>query len=105
MNNGSHVNLYLLQEVQSSDTFWEWLSGDIIPAAYSGKWYNGQKEEIPEFLDNKKLIMLGMPRLRQLRVKSGESIKTISDNPRSSSLTFKSILFFICPSHVDYLQL
>lgn len=38
---------------------------------YAGKWYNGQRETTTEYIGNKRSILIGMPRLRQLRVLKG----------------------------------
>lgn len=43
----------------------------FIPAIFTGDWYNDQEEEIEEYIGNKRSILVGMPRLRQLRVVKG----------------------------------
>ena len=39
-----------------------------IEAIFTDDWYNGQEEKISEYIGNKRSILVGMPRLRQLRV-------------------------------------
>ena len=41
---------------------------------YANEWYNGEKAKAQEYIYNKKSILLGMPRLRQLRVKKGKTL-------------------------------
>ena len=37
-------------------------------------WYNGQQFDYPEgFIRNKKIFLIGMPRMRQLRIKKSKS--------------------------------
>ena len=38
---------------------------------YANEWYNGEKAKKQEYINNKKSILLGMPRLRQLRIQKG----------------------------------
>ena len=41
---------------------------------FSGRWYNGQEEEKKTmYIGNKRSLLVGMARLRQLRVKSSKS--------------------------------
>ena len=50
--------------------YWSWLQRVFIPAVFSGKWYNGQKENQAIYIGNKHSLLVGMARLRQLRVKA-----------------------------------
>ena len=45
--------------------------GKFIHDSYAGEWYNGQFEQTPEYIGNKASMLIGMPRLRQLRIKEG----------------------------------
>ena len=43
-----------------------------MPGLYEVTWYNGQKFEYEEgFVSSREAFMVGMPRLRQLRIKPG----------------------------------
>lgn len=44
-----------------------------MPRLYDVEWYNGRSFEYEEgFLSNRAAFLVGMPRMRQLRVKPGE---------------------------------
>ena len=45
-----------------------------MPAAFVDDWYNGREERVSEYIGNKRSILVGMPRLRQLRVKQSKYI-------------------------------
>ena len=60
-------------QVTHPDRLWGWMSQFFVPNIYAGFWYNGQREEEEVYFGNKKSILLGMPRMRQLRVKTSES--------------------------------
>ena len=51
--------------------FWRWINNRFAPAIFTGDWYNGQEEEVTEYIGNKRSILVGMPRLRQLRIMKG----------------------------------
>lgn len=44
------------------------MSEVFIEAIFSSNWYNGQEEKVSEYIGNKRSILVGMPRLRQLRI-------------------------------------
>ena len=45
----------------------------LLPGLYNVTWYNGQEFEYSEgFINNKQTFLMGMPRLRQLRIKSSK---------------------------------
>jgi len=44
----------------------------FLPNIYAGVWYNGEKEDEEVYIENKKSILLGMPRMRQVRVKKSK---------------------------------
>ena len=46
--------------------------GKFIHDSYAGEWYNGQLEQTPEYIGNKVSMLIGMPRLRQLRIQEGK---------------------------------
>lgn len=54
--------------------YWKWLKGQFLDGIYANEWYNGKKATKQEYINNKNSILLGMPRLRQLRVKKDSCI-------------------------------
>ena len=50
--------------------------GKFIHDSYAGEWYNGQWEQTPEYIGNKVSMLVGMPRLRQLRIQEGKDTTT-----------------------------
>ena len=42
-----------------------------MPAIFTAESYDDQEEKGSEYIGNKRSILIGMPRLRQLRVKKG----------------------------------
>ena len=65
---------YEIPQVKNVSHLWTWLEDVFIPVVYAGKWYNGQRETTTEYTGNKRSILVGMPRLRQLRVMKGDEI-------------------------------
>ncbi|RMX53212.1 hypothetical protein pdam_00016532, partial [Pocillopora damicornis] len=49
--------------------FWKRLDIQFVDGVYGSNWYNNQKIKKQEYIGNKISILLGMPRLRQLRIK------------------------------------
>lgn len=45
----------------------------FVGAIYASNWYNGQEEKVSEYIGNKRSILVGMPRLRQLRIMQSKS--------------------------------
>ena len=41
----------------------------FLPGAFAGTWYNNQRENQTIYIGNKRSVLVGMPRARQLRVK------------------------------------
>ncbi|CAH3159360.1 unnamed protein product [Pocillopora meandrina] len=50
--------------------YWSWLQHVFIPGVFSSRWYNGQRDEQTISIGNKHSLLVGMARLRQLRVKA-----------------------------------
>ena len=48
--------------------FWGWLKNIFVPAIFTAESYEHQKETGSEYIGNNRSILIGMPRLRQLRV-------------------------------------
>ena len=49
--------------------YWSWLNDVFVPGVFAGRWYNGQEENQTEYIGNKRSLLVGMARARQLRVK------------------------------------
>ena len=58
--------------------YWSWLHGAFLPGVFSGKWYNGQQENQTVYIGNKRSILVGMARARQLRVKSSKLFSVLT---------------------------
>ena len=57
----------------------------FAPAIYTTNWYNGDKETNKVYISDKSSILIGMPRIRQLRIRKGESsLSTNQPSPFSS---------------------
>ena len=52
--------------------FWEWINNTLVPGLYNGVWYNDNFGQ-PGFLNDKMSFVVGVARIRQLRVKSGKN--------------------------------
>lgn len=57
-----------------------WLTEKFSPNIYNGPWYNGLKEETDVYIENKMSVFVGMPWMRQLRVKKGRLITNFNLN-------------------------
>lgn len=56
-----------------SNSLWKWVDDVLVPGLYDFKWYNGQPFKHKEgFISNKQTFLMGMPRLRQLRIKTSK---------------------------------
>ena len=60
------------------DTYWAWAFGPLVEQLYVDVWYNDQvmkkgKEE--DIIADRNSVLVGMPRLRQLRVQKGEVLR------------------------------
>lgn len=51
--------------------FWDWMIQTLVPGLYNDAWYNGKPGK-PGFLNDKMSYVVGIARIRQLRVKSGK---------------------------------
>lgn len=47
----------------------------FLPNIYNKPWYNGLKEEDDVYIGSKMSILVGMPWMRQLRIKKGKYCK------------------------------
>lgn len=69
----------ILLQVTKNAMFWDWVKQELLPSLYDTQWYNGEPFEYEEgYLSNREVFMVGMPRLRQLRLRPG-NLSTIID--------------------------
>lgn len=57
----------------------------FVGAIFSGNWYNGQEEKVSEYIGNKHSILVGMPRLGQLRVMKSKFFSSFSSSLHQKS--------------------
>ncbi|XP_022810198.1 uncharacterized protein LOC111347198 [Stylophora pistillata] len=55
--------------VSDSQRLWGWLTEKFLPNVYNLNWYNGLKEQNDVYIANKMSILIGMPWMRQLRIR------------------------------------
>lgn len=66
------LSLFTLQ-VNSRVTFWSWMKNTFVPGVYNSSWYNGIPFDHEDgFISNRENFLVGMPRLRQVRVLPGK---------------------------------
>ena len=59
-------------QVDSRAAFWEWIKEEFLPGVYKTSWYNDQTFIGPEgYISTREAFLVGMPKLRQVRVKEG----------------------------------
>ena len=74
--NQQNQQLLINQRFQVVDipSLWKWVDNVLVPGLYDVTWYNGQPFQYKEgYISNKQTFMMGMPRIRQLRIKKGEA--------------------------------
>ena len=64
-------------QVTDSNRLWGWLRQEFIPNIYNQTWYNGLKEENDVYIGNKMSMLIGMPWMRQLRVKKSKRLVNV----------------------------
>ncbi|XP_022808988.1 polycystic kidney disease protein 1-like 2 [Stylophora pistillata] len=84
MTRGTRDGFTFFYKVNTGEKMWTYMLGKFIHDSYAGEWYNGQVEHTPEYIGNKVSMLIGMPRLRQLRIKEdscqvAEEVETIID--------------------------
>ena len=63
------------QQVNDTASFWGWMKETFVPGMYNTSWYNGRSFEYDEgFIGNRENFLVGMPRLRQVRIRPGEQL-------------------------------
>jgi hypothetical protein len=64
-------------QISDVDSLWMWSRETLIPGLYSTEWYNGKK--IKEgWIANNEDYLVGVPRIRLLRVEKGIYLITYS---------------------------
>lgn len=63
-------------QISKEDDYWKWAKSQFIESVFAGKWYNGKAESVEAFIGNKRSLLVGMPRIRQLRVKPGKNVES-----------------------------
>ena len=68
----AHFDTHLLAKAEDPRYFWKWLDVEFVEGVYVSDWYNNDKIKQQEYIGNKMSVLLGMPRLRQLRIQKGK---------------------------------
>lgn len=71
---------YFITQVLNDKEFWRWLNDVFISGVFVGKWYNGQEENQTMYIGDKHSLLVGMARVRQLRVKSSKFRRQFSQD-------------------------
>lgn len=58
-------------QVSDGDSFWMWARETLVPGFYAKEWYNGKKAK-KGFIANMENYLVGVPRLRLVRVEKGK---------------------------------
>ena len=78
-------------QIEDTSSLWNWVDETLLPGLYDVTWYNGRPFEYKEgFISNKKTFLIGMPRLRQLRLKPSK-IKSEYFCKKPSTFTCQNI--------------
>ena len=64
--------LLLGYQVINKKQYWSWIKNVFLPGVFAGGWYNGRPENQTMYIGNKRSVLVGMARGRQLRVQPGE---------------------------------
>ncbi|KXJ28705.1 Polycystic kidney disease protein 1-like 2 [Exaiptasia diaphana] len=73
------LNNALSKEVQDPKAFWSYLYGSLLPFAYDGRTSKSDPD-LEGYASDKNLYIVGMPRLRQLRVKKVPCSVRLTEN-------------------------
>lgn len=76
----SLMSVVISYSFQANDikNLWSFVDNVLLPFVFTKKWYNGDKDQLEGFTDEKALYIMGMPRLRQLRNKPGTSFESLT---------------------------
>jgi hypothetical protein len=58
-------------QVSDGDSLWMWARETLVPGLYATEWYNGKKAQ-KGFIANMEDYLVGVPRIRLVRVKEGK---------------------------------
>lgn len=65
-------------QVGDTQGFWIWMANIFAPGIYATSWYNGDDQNNTAYISDKVSILVGIPRIRQLRIRQGEcSVKRL----------------------------
>ncbi|XP_048586750.1 uncharacterized protein LOC5520842 isoform X2 [Nematostella vectensis] len=82
MTQGMEQLFSKFETVTSPEKFWEWTDSTLLPALYEPQWYNGKPFEYDEgFISSREAFVVGMPRLRQVRLKPDPLCQVESHEP------------------------
>nr|CAD7413530.1 unnamed protein product [Timema poppensis] len=65
---GKYTNSLSFEDIYSDETFKEYISETLLPTIHGDEWYNGEPLNAPGIGKDTISLLLGVPRLRQLRV-------------------------------------
>lgn len=66
------INVSSIFQVTDTHRLWGWMRQGFLPNIYSQPWYNGLKDEKDVYIENKMSILIGMPWMRQLRIRKSK---------------------------------
>ena len=64
----------VITQVGDASRFWTWMTNIFVPAIFATNWYNGNEESNKVYISDKSSVLIGMPRIRQLRVQQGKKL-------------------------------
>ncbi|KAJ7356060.1 hypothetical protein OS493_026983 [Desmophyllum pertusum] len=71
---GKEIKAIFPRVAQINDAleFWTWMMTIFAPGIYTTNWYNGDEETNKVYISDKSSLLIGMPRIRQLRIEKGK---------------------------------
>ncbi|EDV28218.1 uncharacterized protein TRIADDRAFT_53596 [Trichoplax adhaerens] len=60
-------------KIATINEFWRWTNQVFLPGLYVGTWYNGQSSNLQGFLANRQSYLVGVARVRMLRMNTGDN--------------------------------
>lgn len=73
----SFNSLLSISQVGNASRFWTWMTNIFVPGIFATNWYNGDEESNNVYISDKSSVLIGMPRVRQLRVQEGKKHNSI----------------------------
>ena len=77
-------------QVTDRHKLWNWMSQHFLPNIYNQPWYNGDFNKEGLYIANKKSILIGMPWMRQLRIRNSKCCLKLRNNPELCSYSSSS---------------